>query len=70
MAAATPRAQRAFRLAPAAVVDRSGQLKSRVDYLQPITRRGVTISACANNPYAGFSPDTVKLFREYWDKKK
>jgi len=41
-----------------------------VDYLQPITRRGVTISACANNPYAGFSPDTVKLFREYWDKKK
>ena len=52
------------------VVDRSAQLKSWVDYLQPITRRGVTIFAYANNHYAGFSPDTVKLFREYWEKKK
>ena len=52
------------------VVDRSAQLKSWVDYLQPITRRGVTIFAYANTHYAGFSPDTVKLFREYWEKKK
>jgi hypothetical protein len=51
-----------------------------VDYLQSITcaicipdglagRRGVTIFAYANNHYSGHSPDTVKLFREYWDKK-
>jgi uncharacterized protein YecE (DUF72 family) len=52
------------------VVDRSAELKTWVDYLQPITRRGVTIFAYANNHYAGFSPDTVQLFREYWDKKK
>jgi uncharacterized protein YecE (DUF72 family) len=52
------------------VVDRSAQLKTWVDYLQPITRRGVTIFAYANNHYSGHAPDTVKLFREYWDKKK
>jgi uncharacterized protein YecE (DUF72 family) len=51
------------------VVDRSAQLKTWVDYLQPITRRGVTIFVYANNHYSGHSPDTVKLFREYWDKK-
>jgi hypothetical protein len=41
-----------------------------VDDLQPITRRSVTIFAYANNHYAGFSPDTVKHFREFWDRKK
>jgi uncharacterized protein YecE (DUF72 family) len=51
------------------VVDRSAQLKTWVDYLQPITRRGVTIFAYANNHYSGHSPDTVKLFRDFWDKK-
>jgi hypothetical protein len=51
-------------------VDRSAQLKTRVDYLQPITRRGVTIFAYANNHYSGRSSDTVKLFREDWDNKR
>jgi uncharacterized protein YecE (DUF72 family) len=52
------------------IVDRSAQLKTWVDYLQPIKKRGVTIFAYANNHYSGHAPDTVKLFREYWDKKK
>jgi hypothetical protein len=51
---------------PCTVIDRSAQLKSWVDYLQPIARRGVTIFAYTNHHYAGFSPDTLKLFREYW----
>jgi len=51
------------------VVDRSAQLETWVDYLQPMTRRGVTIFAYATNHYSGHSPDTVKLFREFWNKK-
>jgi len=49
------------------IVDRTPQLKSWVDYLRPIKRRGVTIYAYANNHYAGFGPGTVKLFHELWD---
>jgi uncharacterized protein YecE (DUF72 family) len=52
------------------VVDRSAQLKSWVDYLQPITRRGVTIFAYANNHYAGHSPATIGRFLELWNKAK
>ena len=51
------------------VVDRSAQLKTWVDYLQPITRRGVTIFAYANNHYAGHSPATVALFLDLWKAK-
>jgi uncharacterized protein YecE (DUF72 family) len=52
------------------VVDRSAQLKTWVDYLQPITRRGVTIFAYANNHYAGHGPATVAQFLKMWDAKK
>jgi uncharacterized protein YecE (DUF72 family) len=44
------------------IVDRKPQLKSWVDYLQPIKRRGVTIYAYANNHYAGHGPATVEAF--------
>lgn len=51
------------------IVDRSAQLKSWVDYLQPIRRRGVTIFAYANNHYSGHGPATVASFLELWNAK-
>ena len=48
------------------VVDRTAQLKSWVDYLQPIKRRGATIFAYANNHYAGHGPATVATFLKLW----
>ena len=51
------------------IVDRTSQLKSWVDYLQPIKKRGVTIFAYANNHYAGHGPATVAQFLEMWNAK-
>jgi uncharacterized protein YecE (DUF72 family) len=62
------------------VVDRSAQLRTWVDYLQPVTRaicvpderaghRGVTIFVYANNHYAGHSPATITSFLRLWEKK-
>ena len=50
------------------IVDRAAQLKSWIDYLQPIKKRGVTIFAYANNHYAGHGPATVARFLEMWEK--
>jgi uncharacterized protein YecE (DUF72 family) len=50
------------------IVDRTSQLKSWVDYLQPIKKRGVTIYAYANNHYAGHGPATVAQFLTLWTK--
>jgi uncharacterized protein YecE (DUF72 family) len=49
------------------IVDRAQQLKTWVDYLQPIKKRGVTIFAYANNHYAGHGPATVAQFLEMWN---
>jgi uncharacterized protein YecE (DUF72 family) len=50
------------------LVDRTPQLKTWVDYLRPIKRRGVTIYAYANNHYAGHGPATVAQFLELWNR--
>jgi hypothetical protein len=34
--------------------------------LKQVQRRGVRIFAFANNHYAGFAPETVRLFNEIW----
>ena len=52
-----------------AVVDRTDQLCSWVDFCDQTTKRGVTVYAYANNHYAGFSPATVELFRNLWCAK-
>jgi uncharacterized protein YecE (DUF72 family) len=49
------------------IIDRKPQLKTWVDYLQPIKKRGVTIFAYANNHYAGFGPATVEQFLKLWN---
>ena len=51
------------------IVDRTAQLKSWVDYLQPIKKRGITIFAYANNHYAGHGPATVAQFLKLWNAK-
>jgi uncharacterized protein YecE (DUF72 family) len=51
------------------VVDRSAQIRTWVGYLQPITRRGVTIFVYANNHYAGHSPATVAQFLKLWNDR-
>jgi uncharacterized protein YecE (DUF72 family) len=52
------------------IVDRGPQLRSWVDCLKPIKKRGVTIFAYANNHYAGFGPATAVQFLKLWDKKE
>ena len=49
------------------IVDRAPLLKSWVDYLKPIKKRGVTIYAYANNHYAGHGPATVAQFLKQWN---
>jgi len=52
------------------VVDRTSQLKSWVDYLQPIKKRGLTIFAYANNHYSGHGPAAIAKFLELWKQAK
>jgi uncharacterized protein YecE (DUF72 family) len=52
------------------IVDRARQLKTWVDYLQPIKKRGITVFAYANNHYAGHGPATVAQFLKMWEKNE
>jgi uncharacterized protein YecE (DUF72 family) len=46
------------------VVDRTAEMTNWVDVCKKIQRRGVTIFGYFNNHYAGFGPESVRLFRE------
>jgi uncharacterized protein YecE (DUF72 family) len=52
-----------------AVVDRTGELTSWVDYCYLIRKRGVVIYGYANNHYAGHGPATIEQFKRLWDAK-
>jgi uncharacterized protein YecE (DUF72 family) len=52
------------------IVDRAPQLRTWVDYLQPIKKRGITVFAYANNHYAGHGPATVAQFLKMWEKNE
>jgi uncharacterized protein YecE (DUF72 family) len=52
------------------IVDRTAELQEWMRVLKPIQRRGVTIYAYANNHYAGFAPETVRLFNQIWVEGK
>jgi uncharacterized protein YecE (DUF72 family) len=52
------------------LVDRTEELREWVRLLKPAQRRGVTVYAYANNHYAGFAPETVRLFNEIWVEGK
>jgi uncharacterized protein YecE (DUF72 family) len=51
------------------VVDRTGELKSWVDYCDQIRKRGVLIYAYANNHFGGHAPATIMQFRDLWRSK-
>ncbi|MGH9717592.1 MAG: DUF72 domain-containing protein [Candidatus Acidiferrales bacterium] len=50
------------------IIDRRRDLSEWAKLCVPITRRGVTIFAYANNHYAGHSPATIAQFLEIWQK--
>jgi uncharacterized protein YecE (DUF72 family) len=50
-----------------AVVDRSKELASWVDYCYQVRKRGAVIYAYANNHYAGHGPATVAQFMKLWN---
>ena len=52
-----------------AVVDRTTELSSWVDYCYQIRKRGVLIYAYANNHYSGHAPATIEQFRNLWREK-
>jgi uncharacterized protein YecE (DUF72 family) len=49
-----------------AVVDRTAELTSWVDFCYQIMQRGVLVYAYANNHYAGHAPATIEQFRQLW----
>lgn len=49
-----------------AIVDRTTELTSWVDYCYQIQKRGVLVYAYANNHYAGHAPATIEQFRNLW----
>ncbi|HEX3445856.1 MAG TPA: DUF72 domain-containing protein [Chthoniobacterales bacterium] len=52
-----------------AVVDRTSELSSWVDYCYQIKKRGVMVYAYANNHYAGHGPATIAQFTKLWNAK-
>ena len=52
-----------------AVVDRSAELSSWVDFCYQIMKRGVLIYAYANNHFQGQGPATIAKFLELWAGK-
>ena len=50
------------------IVNRTGEMKSWVDYLRPVKIRGITIYVYVNNHYTGFAPATAEKFLELWNK--
>ena len=49
-----------------AIVDRTTELTSWVDFCYQIMKRGVLVYAYANNHYAGHAPATIEQFRNLW----
>jgi uncharacterized protein YecE (DUF72 family) len=52
------------------IVDRRGDLANWAELFREFVRRNLKVLAYANNHYAGHAPDTVKLFRELYEKRK
>src|SRR5713226_2212888 len=52
------------------ILDREAEIREWVRILKSVVARGIKAFAWANNHYAGHAPDTVKLFRQLYDKKE
>jgi uncharacterized protein YecE (DUF72 family) len=49
------------------IVNRNAEMEEWVEICRRIYKRKIQIYAYANNHYAGFAPETVKLFRKMWE---
>jgi uncharacterized protein YecE (DUF72 family) len=52
-----------------AIIDRSAELSSWVDFCYQVRKRGVLIYAFANNHFSGHAPATIEQFRGIWQEK-
>ena len=52
------------------IIARTAELQEWMRVLKPIQRRGVTIYVYANNHFAGFAPETVRVFNQIWVEGK
>jgi len=52
-----------------AVVDRTAELSSWVDFCYQIMKRGVLVYAYANNHFQGHGPATIEQFQNLWHEK-
>lgn len=50
------------------IEDKTEEMKVWAEELKKITNRGVRTYAFFNNHYAGYAPDSVRVFEEMWDK--
>ncbi|MBZ5671378.1 MAG: DUF72 domain-containing protein [Acidobacteriia bacterium] len=48
------------------IVDRTEELREWVRILKQLQKRNIRIYGFINNHYAGFAPETVRLFNELW----
>jgi uncharacterized protein YecE (DUF72 family) len=51
------------------LIDRRDELGEWVRVLKQLQKRGLRIFAFANNHYAGFAPETIRLFNELWSEE-
>ena len=51
------------------IVDRTAALTDWVEVLRGIESRGIKLFAFANNHYGGHAPDTIRQFREMWERR-
>ena len=49
-------------------MNRNAEMMEWVEVSRRIHKRRIMTYAYANNHFAGFAPDTVKLFQKLWEK--
>ena len=49
------------------IVDRKASLSEWVKYLRRVVGRGVRALVYANNHYAGYGPETTRMFQGLWN---
>lgn len=52
-----------------AILDRTDELSTWVDFCYQTMKRGVLIYAYANNHFSGHGPATIEMFRSIWQSK-
>jgi uncharacterized protein YecE (DUF72 family) len=50
------------------IIDRTHEMETWVPIIRKLLKRGIRILGFFNNHYAGFAPDSIKLFHEVWER--